>query len=699
MDTTGKQAARRRGDGGLPLAAPVPLHPSDRTRECGPRAVDDDGSGDYCGRPVAASTTSHALEVLAERFGFASFRPGQERVVEALLAGRSALAVFPTGAGKSLCYQLPALLLDGVTVVVSPLIALMKNQIDFLAAHGVEAARLDSSLGPDELRGVSERLRAGTLKLLYVAPERFNNERFLRQIARARIALFAVDEAHCISEWGHNFRPDYLKLAERACELGAERVLALTATATPAVAADIRSGFGIEAADSVVTGFYRPNLTLLTIPVPAGERDTLLLARLRERAAGSAIVYVTLQRTAVRVAALLAQAGLPARPYHAGMSPDDRSDVQEWWSSSHRNVVVATIAFGMGIDKADVRYVYHYNLPRSLESYSQEVGRAGRDGAPSTCELFACPEDLPTLENFAYGDTPTREALAGPLAEVLGHTEGAQFAVSEYDLSVRHDVRPLVLKTVLTYLELDGLLRKGTPFYAGYRLRPTAGSLEDVFERFDPARADFLRRVVSSGSTGRLWTSIDPEAAAAALGEERGRIVAALDHLEQRGLVELQTADARQRYTLLARPSSQDALLTRLVERFERRERAEIARIEQVVSLVTHDGCQVRELTAYFGETRTEPCGHCTYCLDGRAQRLPVAPPPTAVDTLVERSALARLAEAHPRALAVPRQRARFLCGLTSPATTRSRLGREPLFGSLADRRFVEVLRWCESVT
>ena len=185
--------------------------------------------------------------MLETRFGFSSFRPGQERVVEALLAGRSALAVFPTGAGKSLCYQLPALMLDGVTVVVSPLIALMKDQIDALVRQGVDAARLDSSIEQAEARDVSDRLRAGSLKLLYVAPERFNNERFLAQLAHTPISLFAVDEAHCISEWGHNFRPDYLKLAARARELGAERVLALTATATPAVVADICAGFGIAA--------------------------------------------------------------------------------------------------------------------------------------------------------------------------------------------------------------------------------------------------------------------------------------------------------------------------------------------------------------------------------------------------------------------------------------------------------------------
>jgi ATP-dependent DNA helicase RecQ len=355
-----------------------------------------------------AVSAERPAQVLAATFGFDAFRPGQEQVVEALLAGRSALAVFPTGAGKSLCYQLPALLLEGMTVVVSPLIALMKDQIDFLQRSGIEAARLDSSLDAAEQREIFERLRAGSLKLLYVAPERFNNERFLAQLARARISLFAVDEAHCISEWGHNFRPDYLKLAERARELAAERVLALTATATPAVVADIRAGFGIQESDVVVTGFYRPNLTLLTTPVTAAERAGLLVDRLRERPPGSTIVYVTLQRTSLDLADLLAREGLPARPYHAGMSAEDRVAVQEWWSRSSDAIVVATIAFGMGIDKADVRYVYHYNLPKSLESYSQEIGRAGRDGRESICELLACPDDVPTLENFAYGDTPTR---------------------------------------------------------------------------------------------------------------------------------------------------------------------------------------------------------------------------------------------------------------------------------------------------
>ena len=641
---------------------------------------------------TAAPTLDDARGLLAERFGLADFRPGQADVIAAVLAGRSALAVFPTGSGKSLCYQLPALLLDGVTVVVSPLIALMKDQIDALAALGVAAARIDSSLSLDEVRDVSERLRRGELRLLYVAPERFNNERFVAQLAGVEIALFAVDEAHCISEWGHNFRPDYLKLAQRARELGAARVLALTATATPAVVDDICAGFGIERADAIATGAYRPNLTLLMTPVSAAERDGLLLERLQSRPPGPAIVYVTLQRSALRVAELLAAQGVPARPYHAGMKDEDRSAVQEWWAASDSGVVVATIAFGMGIDKADVRYVYHYNLPKGLESYAQEIGRAGRDGEPSVCELIACPDDVPVLENFAYGDTPSREALAALLDELLARAPGDELVVAEYDVSTRFDVRPLVLKTLLTYLELEGLLRQGTPFYAGYRVRPLGeDDFEALFARFDAARSAFLRRVIAAGKQGRVWVTLAPDEVAAALGEERSRVVSALGYLEDQGLVELQPAEPRQRYAVLALPGDRAALLDAMAGRFERRERAEIERIQRVLALVTADECQVRALVAYFGEQRSEACGHCSHCLSGAAE-LPPATALPAPEAVVAPAVIAALRAEHPAELGQSRQLARFLCGLSSPATTRAKLSRHDSYGVLSAHHFADVL-------
>jgi ATP-dependent DNA helicase RecQ len=645
--------------------------------------------------PAPGLEAAHRL--LAERFALSEFRPGQAEVIEALLAGRSALAVFPTGSGKSLCYQLPSLLLDGVTVVVSPLIALMKDQIDALEKIGVPAARIDSSLALDELRDVSARLQRGELRLLYVAPERFNNERFLAQLAGVPIALFAVDEAHCISEWGHNFRPDYLKLAQRARELGAERVLALTATATPAVVDDICAGFGIERADAVATGAYRPNLELLLTPVAAGDRDALLVERLRSRPPGSTIVYVTLQRTALRIAGLLAAAGVPARPYHAGMKDEERTATQNWWAASDDGVVVATIAFGMGIDKAAVRYVYHYNLPKGLESYAQEIGRAGRDGEPAVCELLACPDDVPVLENFAYGDTPSREAIDALLAELLAGQEGDELVVAEYELSTRVDVRPLVLKTLLTYLELEGLLRQGTPFYAGYRMRPVGeAGYDELLARFDPARAAFLQRVIAAGKQGRVWTTLAPGELATTLGEDRARIVSALGYLEDQGLVELQPAEARQRYAVLALPGDRTELARELLARFERRERGEIERIQSVLALVAADDCQVRALVAYFGEQRAEPCGHCSHCLSG-AVALPPASVLPAPGTVVDPASLASLRTEYPDALGQPRQLARFLCGLSSPATARERLSRNELYGALAAHSFASVLALCEA--
>jgi ATP-dependent DNA helicase RecQ len=640
--------------------------------------------------------TEHDPEALLhERFKLANFRPGQRQVIDALIEHGAALAVFPTGAGKSLCYQLPALIFEGVTLVVSPLIALMKDQIDYLRRIGVAADRMDSSLGSAEARLVAERLRSGQTRLLYVAPERFNNERFLTDLRQVPIALFAVDEAHCISEWGHNFRPDYLKLADTARELGAQRVLALTATATPAVVADICAGFQIPQECAVITGFHRPNLVLYPTPVAASERDALLLDRLRTRPPGPTIVYVTLQKTAERVAERLAQAGFPARAYHAGMDTEVRTEVQEWWMASECAIVVATIAFGMGIDKADVRYVYHYNLPKSLESYSQEIGRAGRDGLPSIVEMLACPADVPTLENFAYGDTPTYAALSALLRELL--EAGPTFDVNLTELAARHDVRHLVLRTVLTYLELLGVVRQGTPFYAGYEAKPLV-ELEDIVSRFSGERRQFIAAIFAAARKGRIWYGLDPAEVATRLGSERERVLKALHYLEEQGLIELRASDVRLHFARVDGGRTElGSLVANLAERFERRETQEIARLQQVLALASAPGCQTAALVGYFGEQLAAPCGHCGFCETAHAAPLPPLAQLAPIGDQVERASFASLCQAHPAALGDPRQQARFLCGLGGPAFTTARLGRHPLFGVLEEHRFGDVLAWCQA--
>ena len=631
---------------------------------------------------------ARAQTLLREKFGFATFRPGQEAVIAQLLAGHSALAVFPTGSGKSLCYQLPALLLEGLTVVVSPLIALMKDQVDFLLAHGISAARLDSSVSREVFDEIQSALRTRSLKLLYVAPERFANERFLAQLKTLRIDLLVIDEAHCISEWGHNFRPDYLKLARYAQELKVGRVLTLTATATPAVAQDICRAFAIAPEAHVHTGFYRPNLFLRVTACASQERLGVLIGRLKSRPVGPTIVYVTLQKSAETVAAALAAAGFTAEAYHAGMEAEVREAVQNRFMASDRAIVVATIAFGMGIDKANIRAVYHYNLPKSVENYAQEIGRAGRDGAPSHCEILAAAEDLTVLENFTYGDTPTAEALRDFLKELLANrTAGEVFDISSYELSGRHDIRQLVVSTALTYLELDGLIAATAPFYTTYQWKFLRAPAE-ILARFDAERRAFLERLFGLAKVGRVWNSVVLADAVTALGGDRERVVKALTFLEEKGDLELQVAGVRQGYRVVRVPEDLAAVWHELRRRFAVRESSDIARVAAVAGLVGGEGCLVRRLLAYFGEEHGRDCGHCGLCAGDARAVLERATGGLSISG----GELRALRSEHPRALGSARQLARFLCGIASPALATAKLTRHPRFGAAGEVPFAEVM-------
>ncbi len=633
---------------------------------------------------IADSTT----KTLQESFGFDEFLPGQRETIERILDGKSAVAIFPTGGGKSLCYQLPALLLDGLTLIVSPLIALMKDQIDALEQRGVKARRLDSSLTLEGYREVMDEVRSGRLSMLYVAPERFNNERFRQAMSSIRISLFAVDEAHCISEWGHNFRPDYLKLAEYAEDFRVERILALTATATSKVADDICAGLDIDTDCVCRTGFYRPNLTQLMRIVDDDDRDQILAETLKSRPSGPTVVYVTQQKTAERVASILASTGFDARYYHAGLSAERRSDVQEWFQDSTDGVVVATIAFGMGIDKSDIRFVYHYNLPKGLESYAQEIGRAGRDGDPSTCEMFVCSSDLNALENFAYGDTPARADLLNLLNDVF--SLGDNFDVSLYDLSFKHDIRQLVVRTLLTYLELDGFLKGGTPFYSQYKFAPLVSSAE-ILSQFDETRREFLRALLTNAKQAQKWFNIDVDQCASSLNTTRDRVIRALDYLSEREMIELSTAGVRSRYRVLKAPDNLETLTDDLYERVKQRESREVGRLGQVLDLVSLDACQITSLCQYFDQELDAPCGHCNWCLNEK-KPLTVPPRPQSEMSAESASQLQALVDEHPKVFRSPESRTRFLCGITSPRSTRARLSRHALFGAMANTPFQVVL-------
>ena len=333
------------------------------------------------------TVTHDPREALEKHFGFGEFLAGQEQVVSSLLSGQDALVVMPTGGGKSLCYQLPALVMDGVTIVVSPLIALMKDQVDGLLKKGVAVTMINSTLSPDEQRDRIRRMREGEFKLVYVAPERFRSENFVSALQQVPIALFAVDEAHCLSAWGHDFRPDYLRLKYALEKLGYPQTAAFTATATPVVRQDILEHLKLRDPAVSISGFERPNLSLRVTQCSGNkEKYARLKSVVDEQQTG--IVYCATRKKVVEVSESLASMGVNVVAYHGGMDDKARAEAQDAFLNGTSDVAVATNAFGMGIDRSDVRFVVHFELPGSIEAYYQEAGRAGRDGERAVCELF-----------------------------------------------------------------------------------------------------------------------------------------------------------------------------------------------------------------------------------------------------------------------------------------------------------------------
>lgn len=640
-------------------------------------------------------------KVLAEVFGFSKLREGQQQVVDHLLAGRSSLAIFPTGGGKSLCYQLPALIWPGLTIVISPLLALMRDQVEALLAKGVSAARLDSTLGAEEVTEVYRQLRERELKLLYVAPERFANERFRKAIKNCRPELLAIDEAHCLSEWGHNFRPDYLRLPRISKRLRVKRCLALTATATPEVVADIRKAFQIDADQVVATGFRRENLALHVTPCSFETREKKLLQRVAG-VEGSVIIYVTLQHTAESVAAALRREGHEVRAYHAGMRSEAREEVQEGFMKGAIRIVVATIAFGMGIDKSDIRAVLHYNLPKSPENYVQEVGRAGRDGAPAHCEVFACLDDLVTLENFIFSDTPDATTLKNALAHIL--LLGEDFDLSLYELSRSCDIKPAVLETLLTYLELDGWIEPTGSFFSDRAIRFTRNQ-ESALMGHGPARQRFLRKLFGLAREERGWWErgwlIFPLAEIALeMGESPQKISKTFEWLEGHGDIFLKVTRVRKTFRRLREADSTSVreLSSQFGETFRRREERDLARLDRVVEFLSERECLSSNILAYFGEDGAPPCGICHVCRDEGVREGPLIAREVPELSMEDLELIQAVMSEREAALRNPRQLTRFLCGIASPASVASGLKRHRAFGILTQNSFQEVLATVEAL-
>ncbi|TOF20902.1 recombinase RecQ [Vibrio parahaemolyticus] len=637
--------------------------------------------------------STQLLQTLQSVFGFDSLRQGQQPVIESVMDGYSAAAIFPTGSGKSLCYQLPATMLPNLTLVISPLLALMKDQLSFLQSKGIAAASIDSSQSREEAQRVMVGVKNGEIKILMISVERLKNERFREFIRQVPISLMVVDEAHCISEWGHNFRPDYLKLPQYQRELNIPQTLLLTATATPAVIEDMKNKFYITSDHITVTGFYRSNLDISVIPCEESEKQTQLNTIVAAAPKLPTIVYVTQQQTAEQVAKSLIHIGVNAHAYHAGMKSEVREQIQQQFMAGQIDCIVATIAFGMGVDKSDIRRVIHFDLPKSIENYAQEIGRAGRDGQRSECILLGNTSGLTVLENFVFGDTPERSSISYVLGQIKEHQP--QWEVVPLRLSRESNIRQLPLKTLLVYLELAKVIEAKFSYFAEYRFK----FLQDqqfIVNQFQGERREFVEAIFTCSTKAKVWCQVDLDALWMHYHSERSRVVAALDYFHQNGWVELESKQLTDVYSVLPETQNIEDITQHLYELFQSKERKDIDRIHAMLGLFQSSDCLSHQLASYFADHNAPAhCGHCSVCRGQRA-----AFPPRIYDQpepAVASAWIAEFVQLSPSAIS-NEAIARFLCGISTPLISQLKASKLSGYGALANVSFEQVLQLVKSV-
>jgi ATP-dependent DNA helicase RecQ len=567
---------------------------------------------------AVAPTIEHARGTLLAHFGYPAFRPGQESAVESVLAGNDTLVVLPTGGGKSLCYQVPALILPKLTVVISPLISLMKDQVDALEARGLPATFVNSTLTGSQISDRISRAIRGDIKLLYVAPERFDAGVTAERLRDAGVSLLAVDEAHCISEWGHDFRPSYLRISQVREKLGNPPTIALTATATPHVRTDIIAQLKLESPKTIITGFDRKNLSYHVLPTRNEQEKDDALVHLLKTNEGLAVVYASTRKAVERITGVLDRARIPAAAYHAGLDDERRHEVQDAFMTEKVRAIVATNAFGMGIDKPNVRIVVHYAMPGTLEAYYQEAGRAGRDGKPGNCYLLHSFPDRFTHEFFIKGNYP-EQALVEEVYALLQRNadESGGVDLSPEDIANR-------IKTKASGRDIESVLRVLNKAGAYSASRDGSGR---VIVRLlaTPAR---IKRELGDGNSMELgllramWrvageslnegALIDLDGLPPGFGRASGA-APLLDALQSRQFLEWKRANPGNALTNPKRPLSAFRIDWRSMER---RRTADLQKLDAVQQYAYTKGCRRGFVLRYFGDAAARPtCTGCDNCL------------------------------------------------------------------------------------
>jgi ATP-dependent DNA helicase RecQ len=539
--------------------------------------------------------------ILTTIFNHSSFRPQQEKIIENVLAGKNTLAILPTGAGKSLCFQIPALVFDGLTVVVSPLIALMKDQVDNLRRRGVlDAAYINSMLDQRKKERIYELLKESKLKMLYVAPETFVDNKLMSILKSCTISLIAIDEVHCISIWGHNFRPDYLRLKKIIRTLHEPPILGLTATATKTVEEDIQVQLGVTC-DAFKDSFDRKNFLFSVLTVKSSRVKEEFLKGLLENLTGSAIVYVNFTKTAEELAGYLTKEGLSASFYHGQMEKEERKKVQNEFMRGETKIIAATSAFGMGIDKEDIRTIIHFNLPKSIEAYYQEVGRAGRDGNISNCILLYSEGDEIKLRKLITWNTPEAKQIKAVL-DLLQRYGGNLIYVNAKRLANTLGLDEVSVRLMLHHLEEKGAIKTHFKIFRRAKIRLTDTDLD--------GRAEVERIVRSRYFIEHKW--MDLKELGAALGMSIARINWLFRNLEAAGKIELAESDVCIPVHIKSGIAGID--VGEIQDMFLELERSGLKKIDRVVEYVHSVECRRRFILRYFGEDYNRLCNACDRC-------------------------------------------------------------------------------------